>query len=122
MSLTHAERLSSPVLERAVSRSVGNYALGMSCARAAANSYPPASKKPCVRAVVLLRPKLCARSVTPSALEKLRAIVGRALLVSVFAKQPRLFSAPPSRLAQKPPVPSGALRASVMDLQSLRER
>ena len=108
--------------------------LGMGCARAAANSYPPASKKPCARAVVLLRPKLCARviallhpklcarSVTPSALEKLRAIVGRALLVSVFAKQPRLFSAPPSRLAQKPPVPSRALRASVKRLAKLTRK
>ena len=93
------EQLSFPVLERAVSRSVGNYALGMSCARAAANSYPPASE-PCAWAVILSASEavrasscsLCAREATSDS----RLCVA----VSVFTKQPRLFSAPPSRPAQ----------------------
>lgn len=91
MSLTHAEQLSSPVLERVASRSTSGWvyciraacasdcASEYSCARAAANSYPPASKKPCARVVVLLRPKLCTWAITRSVPEKLRATVGRAL-------------------------------------------
>ena len=42
--------------------------------------------------------------------------------VSVFTKQPRLFPAPPSRLAQKPPVLSGALRASAVGLAKLARK
>lgn len=57
---------------------------------------------------------LCAREATSDS--KL------CVAVSVFAKQPRLFSAPYFRLAQKPPVLSGALRASVKRLAKLARK
>ena len=63
MSLTQAEQLSSPVLERAVSRSAISW---VHYVRAAcASDCTPASKKPYARVIALPHPKLCAGVVAP---------------------------------------------------------